>query len=197
LAVAKDGLTAKQRAAVKRGLTAKQLAALASLRKAQFKGLVLVKPGERVWFGEQVDERPEVQALFRAIQSSLPKLKKLFEEYSSHWNYEDPIYRFYCGSFKVYWLQESTKKIVAALRKLLPKRKLSESFTGIVKRGTGKVFTLEHNSRWDEETAPIVESFLHARYFLDMVVRYGQELTFPPTFLPSGWAAVLCLYGLR
>jgi hypothetical protein len=30
-----------------------------------------------------------------------------------------------------------------------------------------------------------------------MVVQYGNELEAPPEMLPSGWAAVLCLYELR
>ncbi len=32
---------------------------------------------------------------------------------------------------------------------------------------------------------------------LEMVVKYGQTLEAPPETLPSGWAAVLYLYGLR
>lgn len=156
-----------------------------------------VTPGERPRNSPQVDRRPESAALLRAVHAALPKLQELLGEYDSHWGYEDPIYRFYCGSFKVYWLQDATKKIVAALRKLSPRRKLAASFTTIVKRGTGKRWEHEHNQRWDQETAPIVEAFLHARYFLEMAVRYGQELKHPPALLPSGWAALLCLFELR
>jgi hypothetical protein len=36
-----------------------------------------------------------------------------------------------------------------------------------------------------------------ARYFLEMVVRYGRELSQPPLSLPSGWASVLYLYNRR
>ena len=59
------------------------------------------------------------------------------------------------------------------------------------------MFELEHNRRWLEVTRPIVEAFLHARFFLDMAVRYGKELEAPPTLLPNGWAALLYLYQLR
>jgi hypothetical protein len=51
--------------------------------------------------------------------------------------------------------------------------------------------------RFGEATRPILEAFFHARYFLEMVCRYGRELAEPPSPLPSGWAAVLYLYGLR
>jgi hypothetical protein len=30
-----------------------------------------------------------------------------------------------------------------------------------------------------------------------MVTKYGKELKEPPQLMPSGWAAVLELYGLR
>ena len=43
----------------------------------------------------------------------------------------------------------------------------------------------------------IAEAFFHAHYFLEMLVKYGNELKFPPNMLPSGWAAVLYLYNLR
>ena len=46
-------------------------------------------------------------------------------------------------------------------------------------------------------TRPILEAFFHARYFLEMVCKYGRKLKAPPQVLPSGWAAVLYLYQLR
>lgn len=45
-------------------------------------------------------------------------------------------------------------------------------------------------------TRPILEAFFHARFFLEMAVRYA-DLPGPPTSLPSGWAALLYLYELR
>ena len=62
--------------------------------------------------------------------------------------------------------------------------------------GTHLQFEPDHKARWLEVTRPIVEAFFHARYFLEMAVRYG-ELEDPPNPLPSGYAALLCLYGLR
>ena len=64
-------------------------------------------------------------------------------------------------------------------------------------RGTGIQFEREHNRRWREVTGPIVEAFLHAKYFLEMAVKYGEKLEEPPTMLPSGWAAFLYLFNLR
>ncbi len=144
-----------------------------------------------------VDVRQEVQHLFANLRASLPKLEKLLRDCHSHWGYEDAIYRFYHHSFKVYALQETTSAIVAGLRSLAPERKLNESFLTIVRDGTGKTFDREHNRRWLEVTRPIVEAFFHARYFLEMAVRYGKKLEQPPRLLPSGWAAFLYLYNLR
>ena len=86
---------------------------------------------------------------------------------------------------------------VAALQALAPDRKLNEWVVQIVSEGTGKKFELEHNRQWLAVTRPIVEAFFHARYFLEMAVRYGKDLDAPPLMLPSGWAAFLYLYDLR
>jgi hypothetical protein len=53
------------------------------------------------------------------------------------------------------------------------------------------------NRVWDETTRPLVEAFFHARFFLEMAVKYADELNEPPSTLPSGWAALLYLYNAR
>lgn len=144
-----------------------------------------------------VDNRTESQALFASLKAKLPELEQLLERSTEHWTYEDSVYRFYHQSWKVYHLQSSTESIVDALRALAPDRELNEWFRRIVAEGTGKKFEQEHNAKWLEVTRPILEGFFHARFFLEMVVKYGRELEAPPNMLPSGWAAVLYLYGLR
>ncbi len=145
----------------------------------------------------EIDSREPVERLFRALKAALPELERLHESCSSHWGYEDPVYRFYHQSYKVYALQDTTQKIVLALQALSPELPLNGWFMQIVTEGTGREFTPEHNQRWLEVTRPIVEAFFHARYFLEMAVRYGHELEAPPSVLPSGWAAFLYLYNLR
>ncbi len=144
-----------------------------------------------------VHESEREMQLLDAIKSGLPALEELLERASSHWGYEDPVYRLYHASFKVFGLQHSTNEIVAALRALLPAVELNEMFLSIIQDGTGKSFTTRTNSRWLAETRPIAEAFFHAKYFLEMAIRYGKELDGPPSTLPSGWAAVLYLYNLR
>jgi hypothetical protein len=143
------------------------------------------------------EKEAEERNLLASIAKQLPQLERLLEEASGHWGYEDPVYRFYHQSFKVFGLQEETQRIVEALRGLAPHLTLSPWFVQIVSEGTGHQFALEMNQRWPEATRPILEAFFHARYFLEMVCQYGRELTEPPSPLPSGWAAVLYLYGLR
>ena len=144
-----------------------------------------------------VDGRPESRELLGNLRASLPKLEELFETASSHWGYEDPVYRFYHQSFKVFGLQDETARIVAMLESLAPGRKLNAWFMDIVARGTNKLFTARDNQNWVVVTSPILEAFFHARFFLEMAVRYGRSLEVPPRMLPSGWAALLCLYDLR
>ncbi len=143
-----------------------------------------------------VDARPEVIELLSNIKAALPKLKQMLERYDMH-HFEDFAYRFYHHSFKVYGVQGATREIVQALRDLAPGRSLNKDFETIVKEGTDKRFELEHNHRWLAETRPMVEAFFHARYFLEVAVRYGETLEHPPTLLPSGWAALLYLFRLR
>lgn len=137
------------------------------------------------------------QVLLEKIKSGLPELEELLAESASHWGGEDHVYRFYHHSFKVYRLQTITARIVAALRDLGPDGALHSAFEEIVAEGTGRVFEMEVNRRWNEETRPIVEAFFHARFMLEMVCKYGRELDEAPSLLPSGWAAVLELYKMR
>lgn len=143
------------------------------------------------------DPEPRSQELLVAIRARLPELSDLLRRADGHWEAEDCFYRFYHQSFKVYTLQHTTREIVDALAAIAPDRELNSWFMEVVREGTGKSFALEHNKDWLRHTRPIVEAFFHARYFLELVVRYGRELTIAPRSLPSGWAAVLYLYGLR
>jgi hypothetical protein len=131
------------------------------------------------------------------LKAALPSLARLLDECSGMWGYEDPIYRLYHGSAKVYMIQEKTAQIVASLQALAPHRDLNDGFQQIVQNGTGRAFQWSDNARWLEMTRPMVEAFFHARYFLEMAVRYGQQIDDSARELPSGWAAFLCLYDLR
>ena len=151
---------------------------------------------ERV-FRTEAEKQAEEATLLAAIHQKLDDLDKLFEECTGKWEYEDPVYRFYHQSYKVYGLQEKTTAIVTQLRALAPHLPLNAWFLQIVAEGTGKQFAHEHNSNWTSITRPIVEAFFHARFMLEMVCTYGKALKEPTSRLPSGWAAVLYLYNLR
>ncbi len=139
------------------------------------------------------------QELLANIKARLPELEGLLDQMSSHWAYEDPVYRFYYGSFKVYDLQEQTRRVAEVLESLAPEgAAVSSVFREIMDAGaSGKRFEMDHNKEWTRHTRPFVEAFFHARFFLEMAVKYGRALESAPTTLPSGWAALLCLYGIR
>jgi hypothetical protein len=146
--------------------------------------------------GEEPANRAVEQELLAALRRRRPELEALLAACNDHWGYEDPVYRYYHQSFKVYHLQRSTLEIVDQLRSLAPGRPLDPRFQEIVAAGTGVQYSPDHNMRWSEVARPLVEAFLHARYFLEMAVRYAH-LEVPPHPLPSGYAALLVLYGLR
>lgn len=134
--------------------------------------------------------------LLQNIKREYSQLRKLLSEVNSHWYYEDYIYRFYHGSFKVYGLQYVTRKIAESLRKVAPEEFIfCSSFQDLMKKGAGnKQWKQSHNSNWERHTRIFLEAFFHAKYFLEMAVKYGKELDRAPTSMPSGWAALLSLY---
>jgi hypothetical protein len=144
---------------------------------------------------QKYDER--TKSLVLRIRANHVALRSLLHEVQDEWTYEDLMYRFYHQSFKVFYLQASTERIAKALRALQPEQPLCLFFETIYREGTGKTFAPEDNQRWLEATRPIIEAFLHAKYMLEMAVKYGETLGTAPTLLPSGWAALLTLYDLR
>ena len=153
------------------------------------------------WLAEQEEYAKNHDILLQNIKKNMPELEKLLEEVRDHWGEEDSVYRFYHHSFKVYRIQEITERIVNALRKLHYKKdsELHRYFETIYLEGTcrNKEWQPSHNVIWATTTRPFLESFFHAKYFLEMAVKYGKELEKSPNMLPSGWAALLCLYNLR
>ena len=143
------------------------------------------------WRGQQEAK------LINSIAANLDTLEQLLGLCTNHWGYEDPIYRFYHQSCKVFYLQERTQEIVAKLQALAPALPMNEWFMEIIRQGTGKEFDLKDNENWTAVTRPILEAFFHARYFLEMACKYGKELESPPEIMPSGWAGLLYLYDLR
>jgi hypothetical protein len=145
------------------------------------------------------DDRPAARQLLANLQRDHATLVETLDHVSGHWGYEDLIYRFWHQSFKVYPLvQGATLAMAEALRAVSPNgQPMNDWFEKIIEAGTGHTFEPEHNSRWLEVTRPMLEAFWHARFFVEMAVKYGRELEEPPSTLPSGWAALLYLYDLR
>jgi hypothetical protein len=65
-------------------------------------------------------------ALLGRLRERKAALGDLLAKSSDHWGYEDPVYRFYHQSFKVYWLQGRTQSLV---RLLLSSRQLTARWT--------------------------------------------------------------------
>lgn len=136
--------------------------------------------------------------LLRNIKRKLPELKKLLKKVNDHWQQEDYVYRFYHDSFKVYPIQDLTEEIVSVLKSLAPKDIVFNGHFGeIYQEGTGKKFSSKHNQNWTHHTRPMVECLFHAKYFLEMTIKYGTKLEKVPVPLPSGWALTLYFFGLR
>ncbi|PWU17173.1 MAG: hypothetical protein C5B50_11835 [Verrucomicrobia bacterium] len=144
-----------------------------------------------------IEERRRLELLLLVrMKQHKGELEKMLKIMNDHWTYEDHFYRFYHCSFKVYSAQNTTEQAVKLLRHLLPERGLNKMFEQIVREGTGKEFQFEHNQQWEHHTRPMLEAFSHAKFMVEMAVRYA-DLPAPPQPMPSGWAAFLYLYDLR
>ena len=141
------------------------------------------------------DPRPESQELLRRIKAALPQLEALYDDLDHE--FEDRVYRYYHGSYKVYVLQAGTQKIVQALQSLYPGRPLNEAFSRILNEGTNRSSEGITGAERTAQERRILEAFFHARYFLEMAIRYGKSLDVAPSWARSGWASVLYLFNLR
>jgi hypothetical protein len=149
--------------------------------------------------------------LLSAVKEKMPVLEELLSRVQRESCGEDGIYRYYHQSFKVYGLQIVTTEIVSALKSILPDQPLTDDFMTIIQDGTGMVFVRAVNSRLRVEGRSILEAFFHARYFLEMAVKYGQRLelidninpsleeycSMVPFPMPIGFAALLELFDMR
>lgn len=142
--------------------------------------------------------------LLKNIKGKLPEMEKLlFAIMRSEGIYEGKLYRFYHDSFKVYYLQETTAEIVKLLEEINPNdpKKFCDLFEGIIRDGKIGDWKHEHNKEWAKYTRPIVEAFLHAKYFLEMAIICGKELKrnkkAPIGCITQRWAALLELYKIR
>ena len=140
--------------------------------------------------------------LLRNIQTRLKEFETVLAEVEDHWSEPDLVYRYYHHSYKVYGIQALTEKMVALLVSVDPKPKDSRGgrfdrkFQEIIDAGTGHTFHVNHNPEWSKRGRPMLEAFWHAKYALVHAVdaaKMGQA----PNMLPSGWAGLLSIIGIR
>ena len=99
----------------------------------------------------------------------------------------------------MYGLQSLIRRAMELFDELSPSgTEINPWLQAITAGATAHRFDLARSNRhWQAETRPILEGFWHCHYFIRMLARFGRELDTAPDVLPYGWAAVLCLYGLR
>src|SRR5207247_10160592 len=120
-----------------------------------------------------LEEHHRLEALLlERLKQHKAELEETLKMMSAHWTYEDHFYRYYHGSWKVYGTQRTTEQAVKLLRQLLSERELNLMFDDILKEGTGKKF--DDNNDWDRRTRPILEAFSHAKFMIEMAVRYAD-----------------------
>ena len=148
-------------------------------------------------FSPGQDPRPQVRELLESIKRRMEEIDRLASGLSD--TEEDGVYRYYHQSLEGYTLQRGVIVVSEFLQSLAPAGiELNPWFVAICDEACAHKFDFKtSNQNWHAETRPILEALWHCSYFVRMLARFGRELEQPPSSLPSGWAAVLYLYGLR
>jgi hypothetical protein len=135
--------------------------------------------------------------LLENIRSSRDQIEKQLQHFKS----EEPdlIYRFYHQSYKVFYMVPLIERADTLFRHLAPDGvDINSWYSLIAKGGLGRKFNPEtSNANWLTEVPPMLMAFWNAKYFLEQMLVAADELDEAPQVLPSGWAAILYLYGLR
>lgn len=138
--------------------------------------------------------------LLSRIKERLPQLRELKADAEREFGAPDRFYRFYYQSFKAYFIQEHTLNINDLFLAIGGEDyTLCPFYMEIMAEGTNKSFKFEYNEEWTKQTRPVLEAYFHAKMFLDLMIQSAESIptTEAPHCLPSGWAAVLCLFRLR
>lgn len=139
----------------------------------------------------------------KAVQllTNIKKGRKRIQSLFDHFRKEEPdlVYRFYHQSYKVFIMNSLTAQAMDLFLELAPVDITFNSwFLEITGDAVQREFSDDTNANWLAETLPVTQAFWHAKYFLEQMLVAANELDeAPPQVLPSGWAAVLYLYGLR
>lgn len=133
--------------------------------------------------------------LSRRIQAAVPDLLLLTACIES--SGRRGLYKFYSQSFKVFHLQVDLQKMLGALRAVWPERDLNPHFIAILNAGLAARFDPSSNGRWAEDSAPVINAFLHARIMLAEVVACDPgNSSDGDTLAADRWATVRLLYNL-
>lgn len=174
--------------------------------------------GERARLLKEVEARNRQRLamerlLLDAIRASLDEIDALVEHLDVL--EEMGVYKYYGESFKVFGLQGLIEDAQALFGALAPPGAApNDWFLSICAAGLEHKFSLldrtfdwrRMNDHWQAWTRPVLEAFWHCSFFLRAMARSGRELEEPPMGwsparpnvrpIPSGWLAVLALYGL-
>jgi hypothetical protein len=141
------------------------------------------------------ERRASHDDLLNRIKDRLPALEELQQEMAEA---EDiGFLHFYRSDPSVYDLRKLTAQAASLLRDIAADGELALSFEVIMQDATASKLDLTSSRMWILSATPTIAGFYHCRFFVERLVRYGHELEQSPDMLPSGWAAILCLYCLR
>ena len=157
----------------------------------------------------QAEKEAGMKDLLKSIKQILPELEALLNELNPQddrllrtWGSEDNLYKFWQRSPNVDRMRDDLRKIVAALLALHRGRHedggiFDPLFSSMLSDALVNEKFTPNSDAWLRWSRSVAEAYMHAMFFLQVAVKYGHALDAVPATLPSGWGALLCLYGLR
>lgn len=141
---------------------------------------------------EYLKEKRRCEAhLLSQLRESHDDLKQLLKRMESHWEIEDLVYRFYHHSAKVHFAADLGHEVFDSLLSVVPWG--HRECPVFIRRLRARC---RRGRTWRRARADI-ELMFHAHYFLKMAVKYGRKYRRGPNPVPSGYASLMYVYGLR
>ena len=140
---------------------------------------------------QELDDRSTLQIMAATLLAERPMLRELLGEVNGPAVYPRMMSRFHDFDAKVYEVQAYTLRMVDALACLAPKgHGFGRHFRKVIQSGIGHDYNREDHDHWLERAGAIVQSFLHARYFLEWAVQ-DIPSSIPPKKLTAVAAEIL------
>ncbi|TSI05278.1 hypothetical protein [Lysinibacillus sp. BW-2-10] len=133
--------------------------------------------------------------LLKFLQAHQEELQSLYKQSSDVWIGKEAVYRLYHQSFKVYNIQKWSQDVLELLEQV-SKEPFHPILREMIRNGTNQTFETTYNSMWYTKAKPIVDLFLHLRFYVEVALDEIQK-TDKERFGSPSWYLLLYLWNMQ